>query len=282
MTTDSELKGSFNASEDVPIFYRHIPAAEERARILIAHGLGEHSGRYLHVMETLVNKGLSVWAMDHRGHGQSGGKRGHIRTFDQFIEDLQEMIKIVRKEMPENRKCFLLGHSMGGLIVLNYAEKHPRMIDGLIASSPALAPADGIPLIKGMAGRLMSRIWPALAFNNEVDSSFLSHDNAVVADYDNDPLVHPWITARWFTEYVGAMADTIRSAPSIKTPILMQIAGGDRIVDPETSRNFFDTLSLSDKTIHFYENLYHEIYNETQENRKRVLGDLEKWIDEHI
>jgi alpha-beta hydrolase superfamily lysophospholipase len=282
MSIDSESYGSFNGSADVPIFYRHIQAAPERGRILIAHGLGEHSGRYHHVMERLLKKGLSVWALDHRGHGQSGGKRGHILAFDHFIEDLQQMMKIVKTDMPDNMKCFLLGHSMGGLIVLNYAEKHPHMIDGLIASSPGLAPADGIPLIKGTAGRIMSKIRPSMALNNEVDSRFLSHDSTVVSDYDNDPLVHPWITARWFTEYVDAMADTIRSAPSLKTPILMQVAGDDHLVAPEASRQFFDSLTVSDKTLHFYDGLYHEIYNETPKDRERVLGDLEQWIDDHL
>ena len=282
MSIDSESNGSFTGSADVPIFYRHIRATPERGRILIAHGLGEHSGRYQHVMKRLLKKGLSVWALDHRGHGQSGGKKGHILTFDHFIEDLQQMMKIVRKGMPENIKCFLLGHSMGGLIVLNYTEKHPHMIDGVIASSPGLAPADRIPLIKGTAGRIMSRIWPPMALKNEVDSRFLSHDSTVVSDYDNDPLVHPWITARWFTEYVDAMADTIRSAPSIKSPILMQVAGDDHLVAPEASQKFFGSLTLSDKTFHFYEGLYHEIYNEAPKDRERVLADLEQWMDAHI
>jgi len=282
MTTNREFNSTFTGSADVPIFYRQIQAAPERGRILIAHGLGEHSGRYHHVMERLLKKGLSVWAMDHRGHGQSGGKRGHIQRFDQYIEDLQQMMKLVRKDMPENMKCFLLGHSMGGLIVLNYAEKHPHMIEGVIASSPGLAPADKIPVIKGAAGRIMSKIWPAMPLNNEVDSRFLSHDTKVVSDYDNDPLVHPWVTARWFTEYVDAMADTIRSAPSIKPPILMQVAGDDHLVSPEASRNFFDSLTVRDKTLHFYEGLCHEIYNETPKDRERVLADLEKWVDGHL
>ncbi|MBS3757187.1 MAG: lysophospholipase [Desulfobacterales bacterium] len=282
MTIDSESNDSFQGSGDEPIFYRYIPSAEERGRILIAHGLGEHSGRYSHVMEKLLDTGLSVWALDHRGHGQSGGKRGHVNAFDQYIEDLHQMIKIVRQGMAENTKFFLLGHSMGGLIVLNYAENHPRMIDGLIASSPGLAPADGIPRIKGAIGRLMSKIWPGLALNNALDSGFLSHDSAVVTDYDNDPLVHPWVTARWFTEYLDAMADTIRSASSIQMPILMQAAGDDHLVDAEASRKFFDSLTLTDKTFYFYDHLYHEIYNELGEKREQVLGDLTGWLDDHI
>lgn len=282
MTSYSESNGSFKGLADVQIFYRHIPAAKERGRILLAHGLGEHSGRYSHVMAKLLDKGLSVWAPDHRGHGQSGGKRGHVHVFDQYIEDLHQMIKIVRQGMAENMKCFLLGHSMGGLIVLNYAEKHPRMIDGLIASSPGLAPAGGIPLIKGAAGKLMSKIWPGLALNNEVDSSFLTHDESVVAAYDNDPLVHPWVTARWFTEYLNAMADTMRSAPSITAPVLMQVAGDDHLVNPETSRKFFDSLTVTDRSFRFYEDLYHEIYNESGKKGEQVLSDLGGWIDGHI
>jgi len=276
-----EQIGTIESTDGIKLFFRDHPAENQTARLVLVHGLGEHSGRYDHVIRLLNNKGISVLAYDHRGHGKSEGKRGHIDRFDEYINDLSMMIDKASDGIPPEMKLFLLGHSMGGLIVLNYVEKYPDRVDAVIASSPGLAPADKIPVIKGSLGKLMSSIWPSLSFDNELDPDNLSHDRDVVAAYVKDPLVHRRITARWFTEYLKAMEETVNSGERIRIPLLLQVAGADRIVDPITSKNFFNTIGSSDKTLHFYDGLYHEIYNEKDSNRKRVLADLETWIEEH-
>ncbi len=282
MTNTSEITGNFEADDGLSIFYRHKPAAKETARMVIAHGLGEHSGRYTQVIDRIVNTGISVWALDHRGHGQSGGKRGHIDSIDQYINDFKKMIDIAKTDLPSGMKFFLLGHSMGGLIVLNFVEKHTQFADGVIASSPGLNPGMKVPVIKGAVAKILSRIWPSLTFDNELDSTFLSHDNLMVKAYNNDPLVHRNITARWFTEFLNAMEKTKLSASSINIPVLMQVAGDDRLVDSETSRQFFESLETKDKTLFFYDRLYHEIYNEQTGDREIVLNDLINWLSDHI
>lgn len=226
--------------------------------------------------------GISVWAMDHRGHGKSEGERGHIQSFDEYIFDLKQMITIARKEMPTPMKFFLLGHSMGGCIALYLAQAHPKMIDGVIASSPGLRPSMKVPAVKSAMGKMMSSIWPKLSFDTELNSSHLSHDASVVEAYDNDPLVHRKVSARWFTEFLAAMEKTSKNAKNIHIPILMQVAGDDRLVDPITSKNFFENVTSKNKTLHFYEGLFHEIYNETDNDRQRVLNDLESWLETHI
>ncbi|MBC2716873.1 MAG: alpha/beta hydrolase [Desulfobacteraceae bacterium] len=282
MTNTSEITDNFSVDDGLSIFYRHRPADNETARMVIAHGLGEHSGRYSHIIDRLVSMGISVWALDHRGHGQSGGKRGHIDSIDQYINDLKKMIDIAKTDMPGGTKFFLLGHSMGGLIVLNFVERDTNIADGVIASSPGLNPGMKVPVIKGAVAKILSRIWPSLTFDNELDSSALSHDKHVVKAYDNDPLVHRNITARWFTEFFNAMENTKLSASNINIPVLMQVAGDDRLVDAETSRQFFESLTLKDKTLFFYDSLYHEIYNEQTGDRKKVLNDLVNWLSDHI
>ena len=278
----SEITDNFNTNDGLSIFYRHKPADNETGRMVIAHGLGEHSGRYAHIIDRIVNLGVSVWAPDHRGHGQSGGKRGHIDSMDQYINDFKKMIDIAKTDMPAGMKFFLLGHSMGGLIVLSFVESYPNSADGVIASSPGLRPGMKVPVIKGAVAKILSRIWPSLTFDNELDSNSISHDSHVVEAYDNDPLVHRNITARWFTEFLSAMESTRRSAARIKIPVLMQVAGADRLVDAETSRQFFESLTLKNKTLFFYDGLYHEIYNEQIDDRKKVLNDLENWLSEHL
>lgn len=282
MTTSNETSGTFVSENGLTIFFRQHRATPERARMVIAHGLGEHSGRYLHVIDQMINIGISVWALDHQGFGKSEGKRGHILSFEQYIHDLQKMIEIAKKGMPDKMKCFLLGHSMGGLMVLYFAEQFSNMIDAVIASSPGLHPAMKVPVIKGALGKMMSSVWPGLTFDNELDSSHLSHDKDVVRAYDADPLVHRRVSARWFTEYFSAMDQTQLHASKIDIPVLMQVAGDDRLVDAKTSRFFFESLTTEDKTLCFYDGLYHEIYNESGEHRKQVLTDLENWLDDHV
>lgn len=279
---DSENMGNIAASDGLKLFCRQFPVSNERARLLLVHGLGEHCGRYAHVIERLNGKGIAVHTYDHRGHGKSEGRRGHVNRFSEYIDDLSLMIDHTRRDMPENARFILLGHSMGGLIVLNFAENHPEKVDCVIASSPGLAPASKVPFIKGNLGRLMSKVFPALSFDNELVPDHLSHEKGVVDAYVNDPLVHRRITARWFTEFMTAMAETCRDASRIRIPILLQVAGDDRIVHPKTSRDFFEKLASTDKTLCFYDGLFHEIYNETDDHRSRVLADLEKWLGDHI
>lgn len=278
----NESTGSFNTQDHLKIFYRKYQANPERARMVIAHGLGEHSGRYGNVVERLLPKGITLWALDHRGHGQSDGSRGHILAFGQYINDLQTMIELSKRELPEGMKCFLLGHSMGGLIVLNFALQHPGMIDGVIVSSPVLGIKVKVPVIKRALGKFMSSIWPGMTLGNEVDASKISHDEAVVRAYENDPLVHDRVSARWFTEFLSAMEEVNRLCSKLQIPILMQVGGDDELVDTDASKTFFENLTLEDKTLYLYDGLYHEIYNEPEDQRDRVLTDLETWLETHL
>ncbi|MDO9514683.1 MAG: alpha/beta fold hydrolase, partial [Syntrophales bacterium] len=148
--------GSFKGVDGLSIFYRKYQADAEKARVVIAHGLGEHSGRYDNVVRRLLPKGFSIWAPDHRGHGQSGGPRGHVFSFYQYVDDLHSMIALSRDTLAEGAKIFLLGHSLGGLIALRFAARFPEVIDGVIISSPALGLPEEPPAIKAFVGRIMS------------------------------------------------------------------------------------------------------------------------------
>ena len=278
----NESTGSFNTQDHVKIFYRKYQADPERARMVVAHGLGEHSGRYGNVVERLLPKGITLWALDHRGHGQSDGPRGHILAFDQYIDDLQTMVEFSKRGLPEGMKCFLLGHSMGGLIAINFSLQFSEMIDGLIVSSPVLGIKVKVPIIKRALGKLMSSIWSGMTLGNEVDASKISHDEEVVRSYENDPLVHDRVSARWFTEFLGAMEEVNRMCSQLEVPTLMQVAGDDDLVDADASKTFFENLSLDDKTLYLYDGLYHEIYNEIEDKRAKVLSDLETWLENHI
>ncbi|MCG6911034.1 MAG: alpha/beta hydrolase [Deltaproteobacteria bacterium] len=282
MSNCKENIGSFSGQRGIDIFYRHLPAQTERARLIIAHGLGEHSGRYVNLFERLVPAGFSVWAPDLRGHGRSRGKRGHVDAFDQYVLDLKKLIEAVRSDLPPKRKVFLLGHSMGGLIALNYAQRFYDTIDGVVASSPGLGMNVKVPGAKAFMGKVMSSIWPALSMANGLDAEKISHDPQVVAAYVSDPLVHDRVTARWFTEFLAAMDATNARSAEVRVPVLLQVAGDDHLVNAQTSTTFFEGLAVRDKTIHVYEKLYHEIYNETRAERDVVIDDLMNWLALHI
>ncbi|MBW2344844.1 MAG: lysophospholipase [Deltaproteobacteria bacterium] len=277
-----ETTGYFSGDKDLKIFYRNLSAEKEKARLIIAHGLGEHSGRYDRVINRLVPEGLSIWALDFCGHGRSGGKRGHIESFDQYIADIDKLIEIASEDAPQDTKIFLLGHSLGGLIALNYGLRLPDKLNGLIVSSPVLAFKVKVPAFKIISGKVMSAVWPGLSMANELDPTKISHDRSVVDAYIHDPLVHNRVTARWFTEFISAMAWVQESVKKMQVPILMQIAGSDFLVDAGASETFFNHLLLKDKTIHIYRELFHEIFNETADESAVVLDDLLAWLKMHI
>jgi alpha-beta hydrolase superfamily lysophospholipase len=277
-----EKVGTLTSADGVKIFFRHYPAESERARMVIAHGLGEHSGRYRNVVERMLPKGISVWVPDHRGNGQSEGKRGHVLNFVQYLADLRLSVELAGVGRPEGMKCFLLGHSMGGLIALYFAQQYPGFIDGVVASSPALGMAIEIPAVKKVLGSLMSYIWPGLTMGNELDAGKVSHDPEVVRAYKTDPLVHDRVSARFFTEFLAAMETVYVQASALKVPTLLQVAGDDQLVNARSSVQFFKQLDLEDKTLHVYEGRYHEIYNEGEDLRRQVIEDLEEWLETHL
>jgi len=273
-----EFTGELAASDGIKLFYRHYQAESERARMVISHGLGEHSGRCGNVVERLLPKGISVWVPDHRGHGRSGGRRGHVLNFVQYLTDLRQTVDLARKDMPAEMPCYMLGHSLGGLIALYFAQRHSDLIDGVVASSPCLGMVIEVPPLKKVLGSFMSCVWPGLTMSNELDAARISRDPAVVRAYESDPLVHDRVSARFFTELMQAMETVNQQASALKVPILMQVAGEDFLVNAESSGLFFDKLTVEDKTLQVYDGMYHEIYNAPQEERKRVLNDLEGWL----
>ena len=282
MAALNEQTATFSAADGTELFYRHFAAETEKARLIVSHGLGEHSGRYGNIVSPLLAAGISIWALDHRGHGRSGGKRGHVARFNQYIDDLNVLVSLAGKDLPSGRKCCLLGHSMGGLIATRYAQQHAGSIDALILSSPALGMVVEVPAVKQWLARMTSSLLPGLSMGNELDASKISHDSEVVQSYQNDPLVHDRVSARWFTEFIAAMQDANDNAGSIQMPVLVQVAGDDHLVSAPSSKRFFDRLTTDDKTFHRYEGLFHEIYNAPTEQRKRVVKDLVSWIGEKI
>ena len=269
--------GYFTGAGGVRLFYQSWrPPIKPRAILLLVHGLAEHSGRYLNLVNELVPAGFLVCAIDHRGHGLSEGRRCYVKRFDEYVEDLNTYINIVRDANPDI-KIFMVGHSLGGTIAIAYAEAHQEKLAGLILSAPTLKAGSSITKRDKLLARIASVLAPGAGVAS-VDATTISKDQAVVAAYVNDPLVYRGkISARLGAEILKAIEKTIPPLmQKIKLPILIMQGAEDRLSNPEGSRVIFEGVSSSDKTFKRYDGLFHEIFNEPE--RAIVFADMRQWL----
>jgi alpha-beta hydrolase superfamily lysophospholipase len=254
------------------------PGGDPKAVLAIVHGLGEHSDRYGNIIETLVPVGYAVHAFDLRGHGRSPGQRGHIDRWEQYREDLDAFLRHVQAEEP-GQPLFLMGHSLGGLIVLEYALRHPQGLEGVIASGPGLS-TEGISPVAMLLGRVFSRVWPTFSTSTGLDTTGLARDPAVVDAYRNDPLVHDRGTARCATEASAAIEWTLAHAADLELPLLVIHGSADWLVPPRASQAFFDQVRLADKERHTLEGYCHEVHNDV--GWEQAVATLKDWLEHHI
>jgi len=226
-----------------------------------------------------VDRDLAVFALDHRGHGQSAGRRGHVSRFSDYLSDLDALRGRVSERI-RDLPLFLLGHSMGGLIATRYAELYGQGLDGLILSSAALRIEVNEPAIKLALGRLFSKLLPGVTMSNGLDPNHVSRDPEAVRAYVNDPLVHDRVSARWFTEFTAAIEAAQEQAHQLSLPVLVMQSGADRLVAPAGSREFFDRLTVEDKTLKFWEGFFHEMFNEPE--KAEVIAFTLDWIEKRL
>jgi alpha-beta hydrolase superfamily lysophospholipase len=255
------------------------PDTPARAVVLLVHGIGEHSGRYAYPAAHLLLHGIAVLSYDHRGHGQSEGERAHVDRFDDYLGDLDRALAWAREEAG-GRPLFLMGHSLGGLIVARYVvDRRPEGLAGLILSSPALQiPTDLSPFLQRIAGPV-SRLAPRLR-TTKLDLAHLSRDPAVARTYAEDPLCDTGgIRSRLGYEILEATRAVRHHPEAFTLPLLLYHGTADRITDPAGSRWLYEHAPSDDKTLHLYDGFFHETHNEPE--RERVLDDLVRGIEAH-
>ena len=279
MSATGERTGELRAADGVPLHYRSWPAAAERAVLLVSHGLGEHGGRYAALAEDLVEHGFTVHAIDHRGHGRSGGRRGHVAHFGEFVRDFETFRAAIAKEHP-SAPLFLLGHSLGGLIAIHHLQTHPEApYRGAVLSAPLVGIAVQAPRWKVALSGLLSRLVPWLPFNNEIDTAMLSTAPGYEAAYRADTLLHNTITPRLYTEMVSAIRGAFERPDGIRVPLLVLAPTADRVVLPEAVARFASACP-GDVEVRRYEGFQHESLNEKE--RDRVVADVAAWLDARV
>jgi alpha-beta hydrolase superfamily lysophospholipase len=255
-----------------------LPDASPRAVIALAHGLGEHSGRYGHVTSRLVAAGYAVYAVDHRGHGRSPGPRANIERFEHVVSDFCAFAGRAARQHP-GADLFLLGHSMGGAIAFAGALRLQDSLRGLVLSAPALALVDNVPAWKHAIAHVLAAVAPNVGVLS-LDPAAVSRDPQVVREYENDPLVHHGaIPARTAVELVGATRAFRDLAARLVLPVLVMHGTADRLVPLGPARSVHHAIASKDRTLRYYDGLYHEIFNEPE--REQVLADLIHWLDAH-
>jgi alpha-beta hydrolase superfamily lysophospholipase len=270
-------------ADGTELFVRRWPVpagTPRRGSLLLVHGLGEHSGRYEHVAELLTGMGLEVRSYDHRGHGRSGGPRGAIPGPDALLDDLRDVFDALSADTDAEGPPLLLGHSMGGLVAARAATGGWVAPRALILSSPALALWMSRP--QRALAAVGRRLAPDRAVANGLPLDGLSRDPAVIAAYGADEHVHDRITPRLLDFMLDAGARALADAPSFRVPTLLLVAGADRLVDAAGSRRFAAALPDGVGALRVYADHHHELFNEPEPDRSRVLDDLHEWIDAQL
>ena len=272
-------EGRLDAQDGVALFYRFWRPASPQGVVVLAHGAGEHCGRFDHVARILARHGLAVYGYDQRGLGRSGGTRGHLERVGQYGEDLARIIALAVRLSP-GLPVGLYGHSMGGQVVLSYAIQHPEGLHWVVATSPWLELSKKVPVWQEGLGRLLSRVWPSFTMPAGVPASYLAHPQEVGRAYLADPYVVKKVSARWYTELVAGARQALVEAPRLQVPLLLLQAGDDRLVVPAASERFYRQAGSPDKTFRAYPGLYHELHNEPE--GPEIVGEAAAWIKQRL
>lgn len=245
--------------------------------LIIVHGLSEHSGRYMNLVNYFVPKGYAVYGLDHVGHGRSPGTRVFVERFDHFVESVHQFVGLISEWLPGVPRI-LVAHSLGGLIGTAFLIAHQSMVDIALLSGPAVKMPESISPITITIGRILSVIVPKLGVT-QLGAGGISRDPAVVQAYLDDPLVYNGkITARLGSEIFKTMQYVTGHAEQITLPLLIIHGGSDKVVDPASAKMLYERVSSTDKSLKIYEGLYHETFNEAE--HLQVMADVEEWFEQ--
>jgi alpha-beta hydrolase superfamily lysophospholipase len=273
-----QIQSEFTGCANVNIFWQAwLPDEAPKAVLIVAHGFGEHSGRYQNLVGAVVPEGYAVYAPDHRGHGRSGGHRALIDKHTYILDDLDRVFAKVAENHP-GLPVVLLGHSMGGNIALASALANQDRLVGLILSGPAVT-THGIPKALQFVARKLGRVAPKAA-TQKLSSAGVSSDPAVVAAYDADPLVfHGKMPAGTAAALIETSLRFPAQLPKLRIPLLVVHGSADTLVSVESGRTAHQLAGSADKTLKIYDGLFHEVFNEPK--RAAVLADVVTWLNSH-
>jgi len=271
---------TWNSSDHLEIFSRGWEPENNapKAVVCLVHGLGEHSGRYERLAQELIKADFSLVSFDLRGHGQSAGQRGHVDSSDEFLAEIDHLLKTAQDRYP-GKPCFLYGHSLGGLLVLFYVLNRKPDISGVIVTGPALRTSLEKQKLKVGLTRTLSLIMPKLSLATGLEPEDISRDPQIVEKYITDKLVHDRASLQMAKTMLNMIDYVFTHAQQFKPPLLIMHGGADRIVYPVGSVELAEKVSC-DCTLKTWENFFHEIHNDP--GKEQVIEFMIHWIEDHL
>ncbi len=257
------------------------PEGKPKAIVCLIHGLGEHTGRYAHVGKALNDAGYALFGFDLRGHGQTGGPRGHFPSLDVVMQDIRQFVAFQKQNHP-NIPVFLYGHSLGGLLTLSYVIQHPEGIKGVIVTGAALRSALQEQKGKIAMARILGTLAPAMTIPSGLEAAAISRDQKVVDAYVNDPLVHDKTSLGLGKAALTGIDLCFAHAKEFKPPLLIMHGKMDRLTYPSGSEDFAKLTGATNKdvTLKLWDGLYHEIHNEPEQ--AEVFKVMIEWMDKRL
>ena len=259
------------ATDGLSLFCRKWePSSAVVASVIIVHGLGEHSGRYVHVGKYLAEAGFRTIAFDLRGHGRSGGRPVFVKRYAELASDVDCVVKHF-----SGGPAFLFGHSLGGQLVLWTAQHFRLKVEGLIVSAPWLGLAYAPPRWKIFAAQKLNGLIPGFRFPTSIRPETLSRDQAHLDSLEDLDLSHKFVTVRAYLEAAKA-ATEILSSPVVNYPVLFAHGAADAVTSSKVAEEYFAGLEAPSKSFKIYPGLLHELHSETE--RLQVLADYVDWM----
>ncbi|MDO8526430.1 MAG: lysophospholipase [Deltaproteobacteria bacterium] len=272
--------GKFSVRDGTELYYEHWHLPNFKAVIVLVHGLGDHCGRYGSFVDFFTKQGYRVCVYDQRGHGKSGGKRAYADRMEVLLDDLDQFVLFSRRETKQECPWFIVGHSFGGQLILNFLARRPTLFHAACATSPNLQVAFEIPEWKKRLARMVLSFWPTMRFKNLTKPEWISHDAKAVEAFQKDPLVSLFVTAQLGDEILKNQTVIFSLCTILHTPLLLLHGEDDLICAASATKQFYNQLVLAEKGLKIYEGMYHELFNEV--NKQEVFEDVDAWFKKCI
>ena len=276
------FESEWESNDGITFFMRGWePDTDPKALIGLVHGLGEHTGRYAHVGKVMTDAGYAMAGFDLRGHGKTGGARGHSSSLNVYMQDIRQFFDLLAQRYPELSR-FLYGHSLGGLLSLSYAIQYGAGLKGVMVTGAALRSPLQEQRVKIAMAKLLGTFLPAMTIQSGLDPTTISRDQKVVDAYVSDKLVHYSTSLGFGKAALSAIDLCFARAREFTIPLLMMHGTDDRLTYPSGSEDFARLVGEvgNDVTLKLWDGLYHELHNEPEQ--AKVFKFMTEWLDKHL
>lgn len=259
--------------------YKHWGVSDPRCIFLLVHGLGAHAGRWEAMAGFFLNKGVASYAVELRSRDVSGKSGPEEDRLDSFLDKIRALYGIIAKDNP-SKKIFLIGESFGAIISFLICADHPNLFRGLVCISPAFVPKHKMTFLEFI------RMLAPLLYNPEkeialpFDSSMCTRDSVYRNMMDKDTREYRSISSRFIFEIFLIQARAMARKKKMMTPALFLVPEEDRIVDPQGTRQVFDSLAVKKKRLVSFPGMYHSLSIEL--GKEAVFEEISKWTEERL